>query len=185
MHQRLLERERTQERRGRRSFCLSKTPWVNRARHRRLGFLISRRFKRSAFLPSFSPNVDPPLFPTSRMSNVAGPSTPRTPSLSSEREEQPARPPPSRITRIAHKIIGYDSEAPDTVGSSDYLKELAGSPGEGVSGRCQRARASRAPLTRRPPLRLFQVKDYFRSLFPFVRWLPNYNGTWLISDLIA
>ncbi|GAA95593.1 uncharacterized protein L969DRAFT_101695 [Mixia osmundae IAM 14324] len=30
-----------------------------------------------------------------------------------------------------------------------------------------------------------EVKEYILSLFPFVEWLPRYNTTWLIGDLIA
>lgn len=29
------------------------------------------------------------------------------------------------------------------------------------------------------------VGQYFKSLFPFVEWLPRYNVQWLIGDLVA
>lgn len=29
------------------------------------------------------------------------------------------------------------------------------------------------------------VATYLKSLFPFVEWLPRYNGTWLLGDAVA
>ncbi len=65
-----------------------------------------------------------------------------------------------KTVRLARKVIGAPEDAPETVHSYDYLRGKTGNLKTGIL-------------------------DYIKSLFPFIQWLPRYNLTWLVGDLIA
>ncbi|CDZ97673.1 Sulfate/bicarbonate/oxalate exchanger SAT-1 and related transporters (SLC26 family) [Phaffia rhodozyma] len=66
----------------------------------------------------------------------------------------------NKVVYYAKRIIGYEEDAPGTASSKDYLGQLGSNP----KGK---------------------ALEYFKSLFPFLQWLPNYNLQWLVGDLIA
>ncbi|KAL7411309.1 sulfate permease [Mrakia frigida] len=66
----------------------------------------------------------------------------------------------NKLKRLGKWVIGYKEDEAEIISSSSYLKELTQNPGEGV-------------------------KNYVKSLFPFITWLPQYNLQWAIGDLIA
>lgn len=57
----------------------------------------------------------------------------------------------NKLVRTAKWVVGYDDNAPESIGSEQWLGELFENP---------KATAV----------------AYFRGLFPFLRWLPNYVG---------
>jgi sodium-independent sulfate anion transporter 11 len=66
----------------------------------------------------------------------------------------------AKTVKLAKKVVGAPEDAPETVHSIDYLRGKTGNVKSTTLG-------------------------YVKSLFPFIQWLPNYNLTWLVGDLIA
>lgn len=66
----------------------------------------------------------------------------------------------TKAVRIGKKIVDQPEDAPEVVHTLDYLRGNGGNIGD-------------------------KILDYLKSLFPFLQWLPRYNLTWLIGDLIA
>ncbi|KAL7412637.1 high affinity sulfate permease [Mrakia frigida] len=58
--------------------------------------------------------------------------------------------PSNSLVRLAKWTVGYKEDAPSTISSSVYIKELTQNPGEGA-------------------------KEYVKSLFPFTKWIVNYK----------
>lgn len=70
------------------------------------------------------------------------------------------RPVVSKAKRTVKKVLSVPEDAPETVHSFDYLRGNTGNLKDNVI-------------------------EYVKSLFPFINWVPRYNLTWLVGDLIA
>jgi hypothetical protein len=110
-----------------------------------------------------------------------------------------------KIKKAVKWVVGYESNAPSTISSGDYLREAGENPKAKVrslapledpqNSRKDEVRPAESarnadkdsfPTASSPASSLLtQVAAYVSSLFPFLQWITRYNTSWLIGDLIA
>ena len=83
-----------------------------------------------------------------------------------------------RVERKVKDYVGVSDDDPETVTVSSWINARVHALGPIVC-------PFPAWTTLRTQLTLWQGRDYLKSLFPFIQWVPRYNFTWLYGDLVA